>query len=401
MNVRTPQYLSVSSDEQLADYCRRLADAPSIAFDTEFVAENTFRPILCLIQVFANGEAAIIDPLSINDLRPFWEVLVQPGHETVVHSGRGEIEFCLQAIGRPPAALFDVQLAAGLIGVEYPAGYGTLLAKLLDSPLKKHETRTDWRRRPLSSRQIEYAVDDVRFLPRLRDALFNRLSELKRLEWLAEEMQSWLDEVQRSLSEERWTRLAGNASLDGRGLAIVRELWRWRQAEAERTNHQPRKVLRDDLLIEMAKRQTADAKQIQAVRGMEWSRVARQLPQIVKCVERGLQTPEADRPTLPPRDLPPQLAVLGQFLSAALGSICRHAHLAPTLVGTPSDVRDLILYRLGGRTSPTEPPLLARGWRAEVVGRLFEDLLAGKKAVRINNPRAAHPLVIEDFPPLS
>jgi ribonuclease D len=336
----------------------------------------------------------VIDSLAVHDMRPFWEVLAAEGHQTVVHSGRSEVEFCLQAIGRPPADLFDVQLASALIGIDYPAGYGTLLSRLLGEAPKKHETRTDWRRRPLSARQLEYALDDVRYLPPIRDLLEKRLAELERTDWLAEEMRTFLDEIQRAMSQERWWRVSGNASLNPRALAIVRELWRWRQGEAERLDRPPRRILRDDLIVELARRQSADPKQILAVRGMEWGKLRQQLPEIAEAVQRGLESPEKEWPPSH-REIPPQVGVLGQLFSAALGSICRQAQLAPSLVGTPSDVRDLIVYRLT-RATDDQLPLLARGWRAEVVGRMFDDLLAGKLSIRVGNPNSEHPLLIEE-----
>ena len=181
-------HLDITTDEQLRDYCPRLAEATSIGFDTEFVSEHTYRPRLCLVQVVADGQAAMIDAMTIEDMTPFWEAIAQPGHETIVHAGRGEVEFCLHAVGRPPAGLVDVQIAAGLVGIEYPAGYGSLISKLLGVSPGKHETRTDWRRRPLSRRQIEYAIEDVLYLPPLRDKLVERLESLGRLDWLREEM---------------------------------------------------------------------------------------------------------------------------------------------------------------------------------------------------------------------
>ncbi|MEX0977575.1 MAG: ribonuclease D, partial [Pirellulales bacterium] len=150
----------ITSDAQLREFCRELADAPAIAFDTEFVSEHTYRPQLCLIQVAAGDRMAVIDPQAVRDVTPFWEWVASPGHDTIVHSGREELLFCLAAVGRPPARLFDVQIAAGLVGYEYPAGYGSLMYKLLGTRLHKGETRTDWRRRPLSSSQISYALDD-------------------------------------------------------------------------------------------------------------------------------------------------------------------------------------------------------------------------------------------------
>ena len=388
-------YDSITTDEQLRDYCRDLAQCSSIAFDTEFVSEHTYRPELCLVQVSAGGRQTVIDPLVIDDMRPFWDVIVQGSHETIVHAARGEMEFCYLAVDRLPEKLFDVQIAAGLAGIEFPAGYGTLIAKLLGESPEKHETRTDWRQRPLSKRQVDYAVEDVYYLPLLRDKLYKRLEKLGRLGWLAEEIDAWRDEFCRSMSSERWRRISGNSGLDHRTLAVVRELWKWRDAEAMRRDQPVRRVLRDDLIIELAKRQTADVKRIRAVRGMERGDLLRRLDELAACIQRGLSLPDEECPPRAPRETTPQLSVLGQFLFAALGSICRQAQLAANMVGGPNDIRDWIAYRLAPDGSQRRVPRLAQGWRAEFVGRLFEDLLAGKTAVRIGNPLSDCPLIIK------
>lgn len=392
-------YQSITTDRQLQQCCRELSQSQSIAFDTEFVSEHTYRPVLCLVQVAAADQLTLIDALAIDDLTPFWEVIAADGHETIVHAGRGEIEFCLQAVGRPPAGLFDVQIAAGLVGVEYPAAYSSLIVKLLGEARQKHETRTDWRRRPLSRRQIEYALDDARYLHPIRDELHARLQRLGRLGWLADEMAAWQHGVERAASQERWRRVSGNSGLERRRLAIVRELWLWREAEAQRRNQPVNRVLRDDLIVELARRQTADVKRIGAVRGLERGDLRRRLDEIAACIRRALDLPEEQCPQTIRRQRPPQPSVLGQFLFSALGSVCRQAQLAPNLVGTPNDIRDLVAYRTGQTTAVGgKPPRLAQGWRAEFVGRLFDDLLAGKTAIRITDPTSDHPLVFEKTP---
>lgn len=363
------------------------------------MSEYTYRPVLCLVQVAAGGEVAVIDALSISDLTPFWEVLAEPGHETVVHAGRDEVEFCILATARPPAGLFDVQIAAGLVGLEYPAGYGTLVSRLLGEPVQQHETRTDWRRRPLTRRQIQYALEDARYLPPLRNVLRERLQQLGRPSWLEEEMATWREGIQRAISQDRWRRVSGNSGLDARALAIVREIWRWREGEAQRRDRPVRRVLRDDLIIELARRGMADIKRIRAIRGLDRGDLRRCLGQIAACIQRALDLPEDQFPKTGHRERAPRRSVLGQFLFSALGSICRQSRLAANLVGGPNDIRDLIAYRLAKDSRrEQEPPRLARGWRAEFVGRLFDDLLAGKVAIRIADPAADHPLVFEPGP---
>ncbi len=384
----------VITDRQLLEYCGRLAGAKQIALDTEFVSERTYRPVLCLVQVIADGQLALIDPLAIEDLTPFWRALAAPGHETIVHAGRGELEFCLRAVGSLPSGLVDVQIAAGLVGIEYPAAYGTLISRLLDRPSNKAETRTDWHRRPLSPRQIEYALDDIRHLPAMRDILMARLQRLDRLGWLEEEMAAWQKEVCAAHSHERWRRVSGNSGLSRRSLAILRELWRWREAEAKHRDCPTRRVLRDDLLVELARRQTADENRIHAVRGLERGDLKRQLPRLADAIQRALDLDEEQCPSAAPRESIPHLSVLGQFLFSALGSLCRQMDLAPGLVGTPSDVRDWIAFRTG-QVSAAQPPRLARDWRATIVGQVFDDLLAGRLSIRVGDVNSEHPLRLE------
>jgi ribonuclease D len=390
------QYENITTDEQLKHYCRKLAHAKTIAFDTEFVSEHTYRPVLCLIQVDADGELAVIDGMTVGDATPFWEAVTAPGHETIVHAGRGEMEFCWLAVGRMPERLFDVQLAAGLVGAEYPAGLGNLVMKFLGKSPTKHETRTDWRRRPLSKRQVEYALNDARYLPLLHEKIRAKLVELGRLDWLEEEMVGWKEVIERAMSHERWRRVSGNAGLDARGMAIIRELYHWRDAEAQRRNQPVRRILRDDLIVELARRGSADIARIRAVRGMERGDLQRRMDELAAAIQRGLDVPEKECPPQKPRESTPELSVLGQFLFAALGSICREAQLAPNLVGSPNDIRDWVAHRTGhSRRKPGTIPQLARGWRAEFVGRLFDDLLTGKLAIRVAAPRSDHPLAFE------
>ncbi|MCE5303830.1 MAG: HRDC domain-containing protein [Planctomycetaceae bacterium] len=386
-------YQDITTDEQLRRYCRTLSHAKTIAFDTEFVSEHTYRPVLCLVQVCADDQLAVLDAITIGDMTPFWETLAAPGHDTIVHAGRSELEFCLLAIGRRPTKLFDVQLAAAMVGAEYPAGLGTLLTKFLGRTPSKHETRTDWRRRPLSKRQIEYALNDSLFLPALCQTICQQLDSLGRRAWLDEEMETWQSDIERSMSQERWRRVSGNAGMDARGLAILRELFHWRDAEAQRRNQPVRRILRDDLLVELARRGSADPVRIRAVRGMERGDLQHRMDEIAAAIQRGLDLPEAECPPRPTHEKSPELSVLGQFLFAALGSICRESHLAPNLVGTPNDIRDWIAHRMSrSRSKSAAVPQLGRGWRADYVGRLFEDLLSGRLTVRVADPRSGHPL---------
>ncbi len=384
---------TITSSAQLADFCRRLSQADRIGIDTEFVSEDTFRPELCLIQVATENELAVIDPYKVQNLTEFWQALAEGQHTTIAHAAREELNFSLLACERPPANLFDTQIAAGLCSTEYPSSYGSVVMKFLNKQAAKGEQRTDWRRRPLSDAQIEYALEDVRYLLPLYDTLERKLKQHGRLDWLAEEMDSWLQEVCDSRGRPRWRKVSGIGGLSPRSLAIVKQLWLWRQAEAERRDIPPRRILRDDLIVELAKRKSDSPDRIRQIRGMQQVLRKNTAEQIAACVRRGLEAPLDDDERRLREPMPSQLNLLGQFLSPALTSICHSAKVATSLAGTATDVRDLIAYRLEfGSATDGEPPILSRGWRAELVGNLIDDLLAGKKSIRITDPLSDEPL---------
>jgi ribonuclease D len=387
---------TITSAGQLADFCGRLARADRIGIDTEFVSEDTFRPELCLVQVATKDELVVIDPYRAGDLAPFWRTLADGGHSTIVHAAREEVNFGLTACGRIPANVFDTQLAAGFCSAEYPSSYGSVVTKFLSARPNKGEQRTDWRRRPLTDEQIDYALEDVRYLLPLYDALGRKLKKLNRLEWLGEETERFLADLQDARDKPRWRRVSGLGSLSSRSLAVVRELWLWRRQEAERRDIPPRRVFRDDLMVEVAKRKSDTVEKIRAIRGMHQGFKQDTLTQIAACVRRGLDAPLGDIERESQEPMPSQLNLLGQFLSPALSSICRNANVAMSLAGTATDVRDLIAYRLGFAGAHNgEPPILASGWRADLVGHLIEELLAGKKSIRIEDPLSEHPLAFD------
>ena len=390
------RYERIASDKELATLCDALAGCASIALDTEFVSEDTYRPELCLIQVEAGAKRVVIDPFQIEDVTPFWRLIVRGAHQTIMHAAREEMAFCLRLGGGLPADVFDTQIAAGFVGFEFPTSYAALLNRVLSTSLSKHETRTDWRRRPLSKGQLQYAMQDVVYLHALRDALVERLTKAGRLEWFQTEMRQWRSQLEIDLRSERWWRMASLTGLSARQLAIVRELWRWREAEAERENRPVRRVLRDDLLVELARRGKADLAGISAIRGMQNRDLRKRLPSLAEAIQRGNRLQPDSLPEPPQRDSHPQLQVLCQFLATVTNAVCRGAGISPGIVGTVADLRELVAYRLGLEyPAGGGVPRLAQGWRHQLVGDLIEGVLQGKVVVRIGNPLAESPLCLE------
>jgi len=387
---------TIIKQRDLDELSERLEAAPIIGFDTEFVSEDTFHPELCLIQVVTPDEMAVIDPQEV-DVAPFWQAVAAREKTTVFHAGREELSFMLRAVGAIPQRSFDVQYAAGFCSNEFPASYGSVVGKFLGKQPMKGEQRTDWRRRPLTDAQINYALEDVRYLLPLFDRLTEILNKRGRLMWLKDELAQWQQSIVNSQDRKDWRRVSGIGTLNARNLAVVRELWIWRQDEARRLNQPPKRLLRDDLLVEIAKRKTDQPDQILAIRGLQRSDLRRKAEELAACVRRGMEAPLERGERLTHREPPPQLNLLGQFLTPALTSICRQAEVAASMVGTATDVRELIAYRYGfGGINPNETPTLLQGWRADLVGNLLDDLLGGKKSIRIADPKHEDPLAFDD-----
>ena len=376
---RQADYQIIESQQQLDEFCGHMEEAEFIGFDTEFVSEDCYQPELCLVQVATEKRAVLIDPYEV-DAKPFWQALSAGNHQTVVHSGREEFLFSLRYAGARPQRLFDIQIAAGLIGLDYPASYATLVQKLASKTLGKGETRTDWRRRPLSRSQLDYAANDVVFLEKIYRKLLKRLDGLGRLEWMDEEMLVWQDELQKQATSHVWRRVSGVASLDRRSLAIARELWSWRDEVAAEKNQPPRRILRDDLLVEISKRKTSSAKSIRSIRGME--RRSIDLDAISAAVERGQQLPDSELPHRSSDSKVPTLGALGQFLGIAMSVICRQHKLAPSLFGSIAELRKIAAWKIGQSAEP-DSRLLA-GWRGRLLLPILEQILSGQIAIRVN-----------------
>src|SRR5262249_35043267 len=245
----------VTRPEELAEACAHLAASRRFGFDTEFVGASTYHPHLCLVQVATAERVILIDPLTVGPLDEFWKLVVDPANEVVVHAGREEVRLCRLRAGQTPGNLVDLQLAAGLVGFPYPLGHGALVSHVLRVQLTKGETLTEWRDRPLTRAQIRYAIDDVRYLLPVWHRLSHDLERRGRNEWLREEVaRLTVNAAPEEPAPEKWRKLRGLGSLDRRRLAVVRELYAWREAKAATTNRPARTIVRDDLIVEIARR---------------------------------------------------------------------------------------------------------------------------------------------------
>ncbi|TWU54645.1 Ribonuclease D [Rubripirellula tenax] len=385
------KYESINTVVQLEQFCDEIAAFDRIGFDTEFVSEDTYRPLLCLIQVVAGDRLAIIDPMTVEDTRPFWDLLTEPGRTVIAHAAREEARFCFRFTGKPIAGLFDTQLAAGFVGIEFPASLGTLVQRLVGKTLPKGETRTNWVRRPLTADQITYALHDVTDLFEMHDQLSSMAKKLNRAGWLDEETGIFQQKVMDGETRENWRRVSGASGLNPRQLEAVRQIWLWREERAKELDRLPKRILRDDLLVELARKGSSDVQRIRGIRGMERRGFNDQYDAIAAAVQRSLDTPDADLPRRPRGTRRAVSPMLSQFLSTSIACISRQHKLAPSIVGNADDVRELLGYELDRRDNDAEPSLL-KGWRGEIVGKTFRRILAGELAIRVADVNETQPL---------
>jgi ribonuclease D len=391
-----PQELIVSRPDELTECCAYIAHCGVFGFDTEFVGEDTYHPSLCLVQVAAGDRLYLIDPLTAGPLDDFWRLVIDPSRIVVVHAGREEVRLCRLGGGAAPGNLFDLQLAAGLAGHSYPLSHGALINQILGVQLTKGETLTEWRSRPLTPEQVRYAFDDVRYLLPARAKLSERLERQGRSDWAKEEFARLAhNAAPDEPSNERWRKLRGIGSLDRRKLAVVRALFYWREDVAARTNRPPRTIVRDDLIIEIARRNPTRERDLQVVRGLP----KRDLEAIVQTVVAARALPAEECPEPADRDQdPPQVSLVTNVLTAVLGDFCARHRLAPNLVASTTDVKLLVRAHLAGEPPP-ERSLLTRGWRSKHVLPQLQNILVGRRLLRIADVAAEAPFAFEDAPP--
>jgi ribonuclease D len=335
------------------------------------------------VQVAAERGAliGIIDvPALSGRLGGLGEILLDPAILKIVHAGGQDMEILTTLLGALPVNVYDTQVAAAFAGFSLQTGYGALVQSLLGVRLSKEEGFSDWSRRPLTESMLAYAENDVRFLHALHDKLGATLEARGRSTWAVDQTTRILTGAAEEVPPaDLWRRIGGRSLLDPRGLAILRELGQWRDEEARRRDKPRRTVIKDEALIEVARRAPRTPQEVLGLRGMPPNLGERAADGLAERVRRGLAVPEEERPRVesaPPLD--DQGAALVELLSAVVRARALAEQLPPALLASGDDLRSLVA---GRRVAKAAASPLFSGWRGEIIGDSLRAVIAGELAV--------------------
>ena len=374
----------ITSTDDLKAFVAELADVPYLALDTEFMRDQTYWPKLCLLQIAAPGHAAIVDPLADGiDLAPFYELIKSPKIVKVLHASRQDIEIFHQKGGVIPDPLFDTQVAAMVCGHGDAASYETLARKIAHVEIDKSSRFTDWSRRPLTNKQLEYALADVTHLCTIYEALSAELKRAGRESWVAEEIKALQNPGLYTLDPANaWKRLKARTT-SKRFIAQLAAIAAWREREAQTRDIPRGRVLKDEALLEIAAHPPDTAEGLERIRaipkGFGASRLGKTL---MEAIEHGRSAPPPSdiEPEKPRRKREPSQAAI-DLLKTLLRLRAEDAHVAPRLIANADDIESVAAFEDEGIAA-------LRGWRAEVFGNDAIALRKGELGIALSNGRA-------------
>lgn len=373
---------TITTTAALTDFCAKIASAPFITVDTEFMRETTYWPKLCLIQAASEEHAGIIDPLSPDlDLKPFLDLLTDPAILKVFHACRQDVEI-FNNLGAMPAPVFDTQVAAMAAGFGDQVAYDSLVRQVIKVDIDKGSRFTDWSRRPLSEQQLQYALGDVTHLAKLYPKLVEKLKAQNRYEWVAAEMADLTDpKLYNTSPDDAWRRLRPRKpSL--KYMAVFKEVAAWRERVAQERDQPRGRILKDEGVDEIATQLPTDAAAFDRLRstpkGFGASKFGIELCDVI---QTALAEPEKYAPKVDKAPPPVQVpASVVELLKVLLRVRCEDEGVAPKLIASVADLEKIAL------DDKANVPAL-EGWRRKVFGDDAIKLKKGELALVLNGTR--------------
>ena len=358
----------IDSTKALQEVCTKIAEAGRVAIDTEFVWERTFYPALGIVQLGIDRERAwLLDIPALNGkLEPLGRLLADPKIEKIFHDAKQDLTILRIATGYYPKNIFDTRLAAGFVGPSSSLSLLDACSKFSGDIIKKDETRSNWLQRPLSQKQFQYALNDVLFLPTVRDEIMLKAEELNRQNWISEEMKIY-DEPQMYEDppiNEVYSKVKGSGRLKRDELAILRELAAWREKEARRQDRPRRHIVPDEPLIKLSTNQPNHIDTLKENCSLSPRAAQRYGQTLLKTVKTGLQVSPADYPASLQKPRNQKLPAHSRKLLDFITNLCSNNALDPALFANRKDIEKLIL---DNDPKTCNIPLM-QGWRYEYAG---------------------------------
>ncbi len=384
----------IDNPTQLQTAAETMAQCKVLCVDTEFHRESTYYPEFALLQIYGNSQCWIIDPIKLPDLQPIWELMANPDILKVFHAAHQDVEIIFKESGKMPLPLFDTQVAGALLGYGQQVGFGNLVQRVTKKLLPKGESFTDWKARPLTAKQLTYAADDVIWLMPVFQHLQERLEATGRTSWLQEEQCRLCDEATYNNNEsEVFWRVKGASKLKGKHLAALREMAAWRERGAKSRDIPRRRMLADEPLIEIARRDTLSKETMQRMRGINDGFIKRFGDDVIEAWQLGIDSPEESWPKLAPRSHNTKGTDLRlEMLDTLVRLKAEEGEIATPILASKSDLSELASW--GFRCKGDVPDVAClHGWRYELVGRDLVKLLRSEVCMYIN-PKTGFPVIM-------
>ena len=374
----------VTTDEDLPELIQKLENCEILAVDTEFVREKTYFHRLGLIQIGGDGVYGAVDPISVKNLEPLLELLKRRDKIKVFHAGKQDLEILFRLTGEVVQPIFDTQVAASMIGWGAQISFAKIVKKVTGKTINKSETYTDWCRRPLRQSQIDYAIDDVRYLVPVYHKLVKQLDKLKRREWVGEEHRELVDPANFELPDPQkvYLKVKNFRTLKPRNLAVLRELAAWREEQAMQRNCLAKSIIRDEPLLEIARNLPKSRKEIADIRGVNSREVSSNGDEILDLIKRGMNVSEDRYPAIPEsshystgRGVEELLAAFVQIRSEVL-------KIEPHMLADRKMIHSFVEFH--EKKEDLEKHPLFHGWRKELIGSDLHLLLEGERGLSIN-----------------
>lgn len=374
----------ITTADQLKVFCENLQPSEILAVDTEFVRERTYFHRIGLIQVASEDHCAAIDPIALTDLTPLLELFKDPTKIKIFHAARQDLEILVRLCGQVIPPVFDTQIAAALVGWGAQISFAKIVYKALGKKIHKSETYTDWCRRPLSDSQIEYAIDDARLLVPVYMKLIERLKKMNRMDWVQGEIKNWEDPQTFALPDPqmRFMKIKNLRSLRPRNLTVLQEIAAWREGEAVKRDCLPKSIIRDETLLEIARKAPRDTKTLSGIRGFYQKELSRGGTEILSAIGKAMEVPEEDLTVLPENNGHATTRGVEELLSAYVQLRSEELKIEPSILADRKQIHSFVAHF--EKNGEMEEHFLYQGWRKKLIGAPMFLLLSGKVGLKID-----------------